>query len=67
MTRLSELKIKEIARKGRWSDNDPEITGVETHSLRIKKRDISLQRQVTKKIAMEHYLVIKLLKKVQVL
>ena len=40
MTRLSELKIKEIARKGRWSDNDPEITGVETHSLRIKKRDI---------------------------
>ena len=37
MTRLSVLNIKEIKRKGQWKYGDPEITGVETSSLRIEK------------------------------
>ena len=37
MIRLSTLNIKEIKRKGRWKYGDPEITGVETSSLRIEK------------------------------
>ncbi len=37
MIRLSTLNIKEIERKGHWKYNDPEITGVETSSLRIEK------------------------------
>ena len=40
MTKLSKLEIKEIARKGKWKDNDPEINGIETSSLRVKKGDI---------------------------
>ena len=37
MTRLSVLNIKEVKRKGQWKYGDPEITGVETSSLRIEK------------------------------
>ena len=37
MTRLSALNIKEVKRKGQWKYGDPEITGVETSSLRIEK------------------------------
>ena len=37
MTKLSELNIKEIERKGKWKDKDPEIIGVETNSLRVEK------------------------------
>ena len=37
MIRLSTLNIKEINRKGQWKYGDPEITGVETSSFRIKK------------------------------
>ena len=37
MIRLSTLNIKEIERKGHWEYSDPEITGVETSSLRIEK------------------------------
>ena len=37
MTRLSVLNINEIKRKGQWKNRDPEITGVETSSLRIQK------------------------------
>ena len=44
MIRLSDLKIREIGRKGQWNDNDPEITGVETNSLRVEKGYIFLAR-----------------------
>ncbi len=44
MTKLSELKIKEVERKGKWKDEDPEIVGVETNSLRIEKGDIFLAK-----------------------
>jgi len=37
MIRLSALNIKEISRKGQWVSADPEISGVETNSLRIEK------------------------------
>ena len=40
MIRLSTLNIKEIERKGHWEYSDPEITGVETSSLRIEKGHI---------------------------
>ena len=40
MIRLSTLNIKEIERKGHWEYHDPEITGVETSSLRIEKGHI---------------------------
>ena len=40
MIRLSTLNIKEIERKGQWKYEDPEITGVETSSLRIEKGHI---------------------------
>ena len=40
MIRLSTLNIKEIERKGHWKYSDPEITGVETSSLRIEKGHI---------------------------
>ena len=40
MTRLSTLNIKELERKGQWKYTDPEITGVETSSLRIEKGHI---------------------------
>ncbi len=38
--RLSDLHIKEIERKGKWSNEDPDISGVETYSLRVEKGDI---------------------------
>ena len=44
MTKLSELSVKEIRRKGIWNDHDPEITGVETNSLKVEKGDIFLAR-----------------------
>ena len=44
MTKLSELNVKEINRKGIWNDQDPEITGVETNSLKVEKGDIFLAR-----------------------
>ena len=44
MTKLSKLEIKEIARKGKWKDQDPEINGIETSSLRVKKGDIFLAK-----------------------
>lgn len=37
MTRLSELNIMELHRKGKWKNVNPEITGIETSSLRIRK------------------------------
>ena len=40
MKKLSELNVEEIKRKGNWTDQDPEITGVETSSLRIEKGHI---------------------------
>ena len=40
MIRLSTLNIREIERKGHWKYSDPEITGVETSSLRIEKGHI---------------------------
>ena len=53
MKKLSELNVKEIKRKGNWTDQDPEITGVETNSLKVEKGDIFLQELVTQKKAME--------------
>ena len=44
MKKLSELNVKEIKRKGNWTDQDPEITGVETNSLKVEKGDIFLAR-----------------------
>ena len=44
MHRLSTLNIKEIERKGSWKYEDPEITGVETNSLRIEKGHIFLAK-----------------------
>ena len=44
MTKLSEINIKEIARKGKWKDKDPEIIGVETNSLRVEKGHIFLAK-----------------------
>ena len=67
MIRLSTLNIKEIERKGHWKYSDPEITGVETSSLRIEKGIFLLLSIAKLKRAMEQHLVIKLLKKVQVL
>ena len=43
--KLSELSIKEIQRKGKWNYNDPEITGIETNSLRVEKGCIFLARE----------------------
>ena len=40
MIRLSALNIKEINRKGKWKYSDPELTGVETSSLRIENGHI---------------------------
>ena len=37
MTKLSKLNINEIERNGQWNEIDPEITGIETNSTRIKK------------------------------
>ena len=45
MIRLSTLNIKEIERKGQWKYGDPEITGVETSSLRIEKGHIFVAKQ----------------------
>ncbi len=45
MTLLSTLNIKEIERKGQWKYSDPEITGVETSSLRIEKGHIFVAKQ----------------------
>lgn len=44
MPRLSTLNIKEIERRGQWRNQDPEITGVETNSLRIEKGYIFLAK-----------------------
>ena len=44
MIRLSSLNIKEINRKGQWKYGDPEITGVETSSLRIEKGHIFIAK-----------------------
>ena len=44
MPRLSTLNIKEIERRGQWKNQDPEITGVETNSLRIEKGYIFLAK-----------------------
>ena len=63
MIRLSTLNIKEIERKGHWEYSDPEITGVETSSLRIEKGYIFVAKHSKTKPAMEQHLVIKLLKR----
>ena len=44
MTKLSELNIKEIERRGKWKHKDPEIMGIETNSLRVEKGDIFLAK-----------------------
>ena len=44
MPRLSTLNIKEIERRGQWRNQDPEITGVETNSLRIERGYIFLAK-----------------------
>ena len=45
MIRLSTLNIKEIKRKGQWKYGDPEISGVETSSLRIEKGHIFVAKK----------------------
>ncbi len=49
MVRLSTLNIKELGRKGQWNYADPEITGVETSSLRIEKGHIFVAKHSTTK------------------
>ena len=50
MPRLSTLNIKEIERKGWWNYPDPEVTGVETNSLRIERGNIFLAKAGSTKI-----------------
>ena len=44
MTKLSELDVEEIERRGNWKNQDPEITGVVTNSLEVEKGDVFLAR-----------------------
>ena len=44
MTKLSELDVEEIERRGNWKNQDPEITGVATNSLEVEKGDVFLAR-----------------------
>ena len=40
MTKLSELNIRELERKGNWRYNNPKISGIETSSFRVEKGHI---------------------------
>ncbi len=44
MPRLSTLNIQEIERRGQWNNQDPEIKGIETNSLRIEQGHIFLAK-----------------------
>ena len=50
MIKLSELNIKPIRKEGNWSVQDPNISGIETNSSKIKKGKIFADEQYKENI-----------------
>jgi len=40
MIKLSKLRIETLRKDGRWNNEDPSVSGIETNSLRIKKGEM---------------------------